>query len=310
MATIKFTYNGVDITDSVDILRCWHEMNAESIADSLEMIVDDTSNLWGRWKPQKGDELSIVAGDVKTGTMHLHETIQENAQYRLFASTLPINAKEKRSKAWQDVRLLQMGQEIAKRHNLKFESYSIEDVRFGYKLQDNEHDFLFMSRICTLEGCAFLIYDGTLVMYCERTYESIEPIDTIELTDSSSFRLFDNSDTRCGSCEFVKGIYKGVFKDKSGISLVHKPNLQFSVSSTAEANRYARGLLRNHNKQAYTGFIRFDEIIPMYIPTSVFELKSEKVPSWNGPVFITRVRNDYINDKNKVFFRKTLGGEY
>lgn len=310
MTTIRMNYKGVDITDSVDILRCWHEMNAESTADSLEVIVDDSRNLWDGWKPQKGDEISIVAGGVKTGTMYLHETLQDNARYRLYASTMPINGKVKRSKSWQNVRLLQMGREIAKLHGLEFKSYSVNDVRYSYMLQKNEHDFVFLSRVCVLEGCAFLIYDGTLIMYNENVYESVTPEETINLTDDTSFRLFDNSDILCGSCEFVKGNYKGVFKDKSGISNVYKPDLQFSVSSNLEANRYARGLLRKVNKQAYTGFIRYDEIIKRNVPGTVFDLKSDKVPSWNGPVFVTRVRNDYLADKSKVFFRRTLGGEY
>ena len=310
MTAIKLTYNDVDITGSVDILRCWHEMNAENTADTLELLVDDTNNLWDKWKPQKGDKISLIAGNVKSGIMYLNETYQDNARFVLNASTLPTGAKQRKSKAWQDVRLLQMGEEIANKHGLRFISYGINDVKFAYKLQNNEHDFRFLSRICMLEGCAFLIYDETLVMYSENAMESKEPTDVINLIDDSKFRLFDNSDSLYGSCKVLKGDYKGAYKNKSGLSSVYIPDMQFNVSGNAEANRYAKNLLRHVNKGAYTGYIRYDEILKSNVPGAVFDLQSDKVPSWNGPVFITKVRNNYISDKSKVFFRRTLGGEY
>lgn len=310
MTAIKTIYNDVDISKSIDVLRCIHEMNAENTADSVEMIVDDTNNLWDKWKPKKGDTLSLISANVKTGIMYIHETYQDNARFVLNASTMPINAKQKKSKAWQDVRFLQMGKEIAEKQGLRFISYGVNDVKFAYKLQNNEHDFKFLSRICTLEGCSFLIYDGTLVIYNENAMESKEPTDVIYLIDDSMFRLFDNSGSLYGSCKVIKGDYKVAYKNKSGLSAVYIPDMQFNVSSSAEANRCAKNLLRYANKGAYTGYIRYKEILKANIPGAVFEIQGYKVPSWNGPVFVTKVRNDYINDRSKVFFRRTLGGEY
>lgn len=309
--TVKLFYKDVDISDSVDVLRCVHEMHAEGAADSIKLTVDDSKNLWDKWEPQKGDAISITAEGVKTGKMFLVDTYQEAARFTLHASALPPGAKKPRDKAWQKVRHFQIMEEIAENHGLGLKRYGIDDVIIEYNLQKGEHDFSFLNRLCILEGCSFLIYDGNLVVYSERAIEAEDPVGTIDLSEVSSFGLVDHSENLCGSCIVERGEYRGIFQSTNGKDAVYVPgtDIRLSISSDAEAGRFAKNLLRFHNKKAFTGHIRTGEVVS-YIPGSVYQLKSTNIASWSGPVLITRVRNDYIKNESKVFFRRTLGGEY
>jgi hypothetical protein len=71
--------------------------------------------------------------------------------------------------------------------------------------------------------------------------------------------------------------------------------------------RYAKGLLRAANKDSYTGTIK-KSLLLGYAAASLINIKTAKASTWDGPVFITKARHDYIKGETKLFFRKLLEG--
>lgn len=305
---IKMLYKGVDISDKIDVFRCWHEMNAAGRADIVRVSIEDTYDMWDKWQPQRGDEISLIGNDVETGTMYINSLSPENGLYTIEATSTPISAFERKNKAWQDVRLLQIGAEIARLHGLNFKAYDVDNYRYSYLMQDNISDMTFLNRMCILEGCAFLVFNKTLVMYSESKREAVEAETTLEINNGMRYKLYDNSGQIYGECRFNKGNFIGGFSPNNGIERVFIPSIDFNVSSNAEANRFAKNLLRNANKGAYTGDIYINGILKGIAPASIVALKIPKAQTWNGNVFVTRVRNDYIRDTTKITFRRMLGG--
>ncbi len=304
---IKVTFKGVDITDSVSINRCYHDMYSEKQADTLHIRFNDSENLWDRWAPQVGDEIAVQYGSIGTGKMYVEHVSPENGLYGIWALSVPPTFKEIKNKAWQKVKLRQMGKEIADNHGLTFESFGVTDVLYDYILQDRINDFEFFSMRCALEGCAFLVYDGKLVMYDERNIEASTPSESIEIGVDGNYRYFDNSNLLYGSCVIEKGLYMGEYSAGNGISRIFIPTWNINVSTQEEANRFAQNMLRYANKDAYHGYIR-REITPAYAAASMANLKNTRVPSWNGKVFINHIRNDYASGMSKIFFRRPLEG--
>ena len=303
---IQITYKGVDITDSVSINRCYHDMYAGGQSDTLHLRVNDAAKLWDAWGPAAGDEIRIDYGTISTGTMFVTDAVPQNGIYDITAQSAPKSGFDKQNKAWQKVRLLQIGEEVAKRNGLSFHSYGVEDRLYSY-LSQTEGDFRFINRIARLEGCAVLIYDRKLIMYSEQYMEAQEPAEVLEVTVDGDYKYQDRRADLFGSCVVESGMYSGKFDAGNGTSRVLTPDNMPAAGSNVEATRFAKNLLRYANKGCRSGFVR-SLILPGYAPASMVELSNARTPSWDGPVFIEHIRNDYGRGLSKIFFRKPLEG--
>lgn len=304
---IQITYNGVDITEDVSINRCYHDMYASGRSDTLHLRVNDTRHLWDAWGPAEGDEIRVDYGAISTGTLFLSKATPQNGVFDIVAQAAPRSGYEPQYKAWQKVRLLQLGEEIAERNGLAFYSYGVTDRLYSYILQDGIGDFAFLNYRAMLEGCAFLIYDKRLILYSEQYMERVAPTETLEVTEDGDYRYNGDRAGLYGSCVVENGSYTGAFSVDNGSARVYRPKTSGGAGSKDEAERFAAGFLRSVNKGCFSGYVR-SRILPGYAAASTVELSNIRAASWDGPVFLDHVRNDYAQGKSKIFFRRPLEG--
>lgn len=167
--------------------------------------------------------------------------------------------------------------------------------------------FTFWHRRAALEGCAFLVYSKTLILYSEAYMEAQAPAETLTVTVDADYRYDDRRAELYGSCLIENGQYTGNFAVSNGSSRLLKPAADFYVGSNGEAARYAQGLLRAANKGCCGGYVR-TRIMPGYAAASTVTLSNARAPSWDGTVFLDHIRNDYGRGKSKIFFRRPLEG--
>ena len=305
---MKILYEGVDIYPDISVHRCYHDMYAEKQSDELLLKLNDTRELWDSWNPKKGDTIAIEDGAAKTGKMFVESVVPESGIITLRAYSVPQSAKDKRSKSWEKVKFLQLAQEIASRHGLTLETYGITDQTYDYVEQNNLADFAFFQNRCTLEGAAFLVYDGKLVVYDEAYMESQQPVDTITITPANDFEYRDEGANAYGSAEAVNGGLTGTFAAPNGGDKVLRRILPFCMTDQSEADRFAKGLLRDANKNATVGTLWTGSLLRDYAAGSVVTLATEGVKSWDGTAFISRIRHDYVKTRSKLYLRKPLEG--
>lgn len=306
---MKVLYNGVNIYDEISLNYAVHEMHAEKHADSLVLRFNDPKGVWSKWNPATGDRIAFEEGAARTGSMFIHQLKPENGLYTVRAMSMPISGKAKRSKSWAAVHFLQLGAEISDRHGLAFKTYGVTDHSYAYMEQDNETDFAFFSRLCMLEGCQMITFDGALIVYDEAYMEAQTPAGTLEIGDDGVFLYEDTTDLSYGSAEITSGSITGSFTDPNAASdRILRPSTTIKVSSSAEATRFSEGLLRDANKNRQTGsFSR--ELMTGYAAVSLLELSTIKASAWDGKIFMQKVRHDYVNNKTTLYFRRvTLEG--
>lgn len=304
---IQLTYKGVDITESVSINRCWHDMYASGKSDTLQLRLNDAQNLWTAWSPAVGDEIRVDYGAISTGTMFVSRLIPQNGIFDIIAQSAPTSGFVPQNKAWQKVRLLQLGAEIAKRNGLSFVSYGVEDRLYSFLNQVGQGDFPFLHRRAQLEGCSFLVYNKTLVLYSEAYMEAVPPTETMEVAIDGDYKYTDRSSGQYGSCVVESGVYSGEFVTDINVGNIYRPTNIGSIGSDQEAKRFAKNLLRSVNKDCHSGFVR-SHILPGYAAASTITLSNARASTWDGTVFIDHIRNDYGLGKSKIFFRKPLEG--
>lgn len=304
---IQITYKDVDITADVSINTCYHDMYAAGRSDTLLLRVNDVHGIWDTWAPQIGDEIKVDYGTIGTGIMFLTAATPRNGLYDISAQSAPSTGFEVQNKAWQQVNLLQIGREIAARNGLSFESYGVTDQLYAYIQQAGESDFRFLHRRAMLEGCAFLVYDKRLILYSEPYMEAQDAAEELNVTIDGDYTYDDNRGLLYGSCEVASGSYTGSYAVSNGANRVYKAPNPGRISSNAEAERFAKNLLRAKNKGCLAGFVR-SRILPGYAAASTVDLVNARAPSWDGKVFLDHVRNDYSRGMSKIFFRKPLEG--
>ena len=184
---MKLFYNGTDIYNDVSLNYCVHEMYAEKQADTLVLRFNDTKGIWSKWNPADGDVLRFTEGASDTGKMFLHSMKPENGLFTIRAMAMPKSGATRKSKSWAGVRFLQLGNEIAANHGLTFQNYGCTDQVYPYLKQESETDFALFSRLCTLEGCQMLIYDGKLLAYSEQYIEQQAVAGTLEVDETPQF---------------------------------------------------------------------------------------------------------------------------
>lgn len=190
---------------------------------------------------------------------------------------------------------------------LTFQNYGCADQVYPYIKQDNETDFALFHRLCTLEGCQMLIFDGKLLAYNEQYIEGQTPAGSLSVDENGVFSYEDNRGGMYGSCEIASGSYSGKFIADSSNSSVLRPAVPIQVTSNAEAARFAKGLLRNANKFARSGYFS-KSLMTGYAAASILTLSTPRATMWDGTVFVYKVRHDFVGNKSTIYFRHILEG--
>ena len=302
---IRVYYNNTDITKDITVVECEHEMNAEDAPDQVTIKFADNNHLWDKWEPNNTDIIKVVNGVANTGKMFIQSVLPTNGYMTLTASSVPESMRKvekKNNKSWQGAMFLQIITEIAARNGLTLESHDVENRMIPFIELENISDLNFLTERCELEGCAFVIYDGKLVVYSPDKIIAGSPSKTINIPADTDFKYDDNSAKAYGSCELDNGSISVMANANNGVENVKRKILEGYIDNQAEANMYAKNVLAKANRGLKTGTFE-SPIMRDLSAASIATLKTAAAATNNGKIFYTKIRQDYVKQKTKHFFR-------
>ena len=305
---MQLFYQGVDIYPKISVSQCWHDEYAGGHVDEVTLVLNDNRMLWDTWSPKADDEISIVEGNSKTGKLFVHDVVPEAALLTIRARSAPRSFRNINNKSWEQVKLFGLISEIAGRHGLTVETHDVEDHLYAYVSQNHIPDMAFLAVRCALEGLSYIVYDGKLVVFSESAMEKQAALLTISLTKGSNYKIIDDGFELYGSAVITNGTATGTYQANNGSGRVFRESIPIAISDAAEATRFAKGMLRQENKDKLGVLINRTHIIRDIAAGSVVNLTIEGADSRNGNYFISRVRQDYVNNTSKIWTRKPLEG--
>lgn len=301
---LKVVYNGKNITqDLTGYLTSFQYNDAKpGEQDDISLTLVDKDRKWSKaWTPvvgdiikveirlinwyKEGEKLSLYPGAFEVDTVELSgppDTVN------IKAMAVPITGgpalREKRSKAWEKVRLRTVAQEIATRAKLKL-AYEVNDNPLYDRLeQSDQTDLEFLQDTTKKEGISLKVSGSSLVLYDEAKFESQKPVLSFAYGKANiisySFSVSE-SNASYASCVVTYTSTKTASKTKKKKSGGAKaaaddkkkdaktsttisgkyvipgakgPVLKVNekVESIAEANKLAKNRLREKNKEAGT----------------------------------------------------------
>ncbi|WP_044480436.1 phage late control D family protein [Paenibacillus antibioticophila] len=308
---MQVIYNGTDISPSIQATQAIITDRSGGHPDAVTLQFSDTEGLWSQWKPTKGDTLRVMEAGFDSGLMYIDEISQRAGRFGIGALSIPQESKTARSQAWESVRFMEFATQIASRYGFNLKSYGIDNHLYERVDQVEEPDFSFLAGRCSLEGYTLKIADQSVVIYDESSYEKIAPDPQLAVIQESSmngdFAFIDKSVGIYEKCiirgqtaaEFIEGEFSAA--GVAGPTLIKR----MYVSNKVEANRWARGILRSHNKHMITGSLTIDLNINYAAGTTV---QIADTGMFDGVFFIDSLTHDLINNRTKLKLRKPLEG--
>ena len=300
-------YEGADITPLVDVTKCVYDAREEGRVPQLVIEFSDGKGVVDAWNPQSGECVSVTGdGAPETGKMYVRTCEPKAGGYIVRADALP-KPDARDSQSWSNTTLYVVAAQVAKKLGCDISVEGVDDMSFKYVRQDDEGALPLLARLCAFAGCTFDVYSG-FVYLCGRTWtESQENVGELEIPARSGYTY--RRDLGYTACTIRQSGISGSRKAITATSGSDGRTLSIELGDwigfpgSKELKRACAGVLACANARAEGGNAKLDALAP-FTPGTVCTVECAQSPSLSGKAIITRARNDYANNKSKIWWRK------
>lgn len=247
--------DGEDVTERLNIINdtLYVTDRAGAQADTLKMLIANDSE----YQITKGQSMTVNFGGFKSGNMTVDIITPTTLNAIVEAVSASTKVKIRRSRHYMNVRFFDIINDIALETGLSVLYVgTINNWFYENVSRHNETGLGFLNRLCIREGYALKVDDKRIIVYDRESAEAAKSVITItpDKLINDTIRFQENS---C-IAEAVKVRYFNIITGNkieytAGIGEAGEQNtITEYVSGIYEAERFAKGYLREKNKNCTT----------------------------------------------------------
>lgn len=302
---LKIKHNGVEITKGKPPSKCFLYDRYGEMLDSLSISFPKEYQDLDFFQY---DELEVIADGFSTGVMYVDGANLVGGEYYAEAISYKHINRNKSSGLWKNISLLEFAKDIAKNSGLTLKTYGVTDYVYNAISKVNETDLECLNRICKREGYSIKCDNGCLLIFNEHYLESnAKPLELKKSEVNPNYMFSRNSSglskvtVQYYDFENDKKIeYTAIDNDIQGGSRV----ITEYVKDAGEAERFAKGYLRQANKAYLTA------TISMQLRTDISAgtvLSLKEFEEYSGNYVAYEAVHDVLNERTMLKIRGILG---
>lgn len=244
-------YENVDITESVNITRCVHRDVSHWRADSLEIEMDHAA-AWYRWGAKTDDTIRVTHNGYDTGILYLNAVYPERDTFKILATSLPSAARRKAWASFQNKSFSTIVRHLAAECGLEAKLYGISpDLSYPFLLRENEGCASFLDRLCRWEGAVMKAYNGALRVISVEYAQTLDASRKMDITiEQKGVNHRKRENIKFSGLTVSTPFARATAIDLSAKGNNHPVLSYLPAHDTAQAMRFAHGMLLMHNREA------------------------------------------------------------
>lgn len=295
---MQLIYEGTDITNDADIVKCIHRDVCGNQCDLLEIELENAA-AWYRWQPQRDDRMCVFLNGYDSGTMFLNSVLPENGRYKILATSIPSVARRRAYASYENIRLGDLLAACAAECGMGSAIYgALEDCTYAYIERSNESAPAFLSRILGMEGAALKTINGKMIGIGIEYAQGLTAAQTIALQENQTgVRYQCRKEKKLAGITLQTPYATGTAQDSAASWGFHQTYTEYPATDNAQAGRWARGLLLSQNRLAEEVTLEM-EFTPSL--TAMGRIDIESATDAAGEWLVEEAEHDLFGGKSKA----------
>lgn len=295
-----------DVTDKLDVTSCNYYDFAGGHADKMIISCKNVVGI----ELAKGQEIKAIGDNkISTGKMYINSITKKGTDYVLKALSTRTSTGNIEIFIKNRITFYELAKYVADYFGYELVMENIKDYLYAYKEQIYVNKLRFFARICELEGILLKIKDNKLILVHEKEAENAELVveefqeeDFVsppEFTTNDADLLSEVQNTyHYGNMLLRRTVHSGI----NGKRILTK----YMCSNYDECERICKNILRKHNKNEFVGSGTL--VGTALRATDNISISTDDV--FSGRYFIYCCINDFVNERQRISFRKPIEGDY
>ena len=289
---------------------CIYMTYLEGRCSSINMIFDDSEGAISALELEKGGTVQALEGNIDTGEMFISGIDYNGTQAAIRALSLPLSAFKTRTQSWENVSMTALINDVLEDSGLKIEYLDRPSFTYSEAAMIEEEPLKYLSGKLALEGFGIRIENGTAFIFDESKLEKDDYKTQLMKEDFSAEPKFSTDDSMLISK--VQNTY--ITADGREIKTTEKSGLEgkvlrlnMAVDSVGESIRFSKGTMRIANRNEYLAEGGVENL-----DYSVGEIVylSDAPKGHTGENLIYMIKNDLANEKQTLYMRRPIKGDY